>query len=153
LSASQHCWITAADIRVTPGVATGLNSNPPPPELRPIATELAFCQRYFQSTFGNGVAPGTATHTNMVMLAGVAASGEAIAVPLFAQMMGIPAVSIWDGAGHSGDVSAYGAGTWTDSFASPLTPIAIGTSNLLYSTTTLYSAATRFMHFTASAEL
>ena len=36
LTAAQACWITAADIRVTPGVATGVNANPPPPELRPI---------------------------------------------------------------------------------------------------------------------
>ena len=39
--------ITECDIRVTPGAASGLNANPPPPELRPIATELGFCQRYF----------------------------------------------------------------------------------------------------------
>jgi Major tropism determinant N-terminal domain len=38
--------ITECDIRVTPGVVTGLNSNPPPPELRPVASELAFCTRY-----------------------------------------------------------------------------------------------------------
>jgi len=40
--------IAEADLRATPGVATGLNANPPPPELRPIAIELAFCRRYFQ---------------------------------------------------------------------------------------------------------
>jgi Major tropism determinant N-terminal domain len=39
--------ITECDIRVTPGAAAGLNADPPPPELRPIATELGFCQRYF----------------------------------------------------------------------------------------------------------
>jgi len=32
---------------VTPGAAAGLNATTPPPELRPIATELGFCQRYF----------------------------------------------------------------------------------------------------------
>lgn len=61
ITSGQTCIITAADIRVTPGVATGINSNPPPPELRPIAAELAFCQRYFWSSYGNGVAPGTAS--------------------------------------------------------------------------------------------
>ena len=53
LTAAQACWITAADIRVTPGVATGVNANPPPPELRPIAGELAFCQRYYQKVGGS----------------------------------------------------------------------------------------------------
>jgi hypothetical protein len=41
--------ITELDIRVTPGAATGLNSNPPPPELRPVATELPFCERYYRN--------------------------------------------------------------------------------------------------------
>ncbi len=36
------------DIRVTPAVPTGVNSDPPPPELRPIAAELALCQRYYE---------------------------------------------------------------------------------------------------------
>jgi hypothetical protein len=48
LTAVQACWIATPEIRVTPGVATGINSNPPPPELRPIAHELVFCQRYLE---------------------------------------------------------------------------------------------------------
>lgn len=39
--------ITECDIRVTPGAAAGLNANPPTPELRPVAVEFAFCQRYY----------------------------------------------------------------------------------------------------------
>jgi hypothetical protein len=39
--------LAECDIRVTPGVATGLNSSPPPAELRNIQHELAFCQRYY----------------------------------------------------------------------------------------------------------
>lgn len=52
---------TACDCRATPGRPVGLCANPPPPELRPIHEELAFCQRYFESSYGNGVAPGTVT--------------------------------------------------------------------------------------------
>ena len=52
--------ITELDIRVTPGAPTGLNSNPPPPELRPIGMELAFCQRYFSTSLMlNGTGTGT----------------------------------------------------------------------------------------------
>jgi hypothetical protein len=63
--ASGDIKIAAADIRVTPGVATGLNNNPPPAELRPIGNELALCQRYLyvvnQSNAGaNAVAFGQA---------------------------------------------------------------------------------------------
>lgn len=49
------------DIRSTPGVAIGLNSNPPVPELRPIPVELPICQRYFESSYDVGVAPGAVT--------------------------------------------------------------------------------------------
>lgn len=56
-SNAKSVYLTYADIRATPGVATGLNASPPTPELRPIAPELAFCQRYFNSTFGSGVTP------------------------------------------------------------------------------------------------
>jgi len=55
-----------ADIRLTPAVASGLNPNPPLPELRPIHAELAFCQRYyntgnfFYSGYGQGGSTGNA---------------------------------------------------------------------------------------------
>jgi hypothetical protein len=48
--------IAECDMRVTPGAAIGFSANPPPPELRPIGTELALCQRYFvawESTVAN----------------------------------------------------------------------------------------------------
>lgn len=48
LTAAQSCSITAADIRVTPGVTTGINANPPAPELRPIAEEISRNQRYYE---------------------------------------------------------------------------------------------------------
>lgn len=47
LASGQSVQITELDIRVTPGVATGQNSNPPSPELRPITLEQAACFRYY----------------------------------------------------------------------------------------------------------
>jgi hypothetical protein len=44
--------LTELDIRVTPSAATGLNSTPPPPELRLVASELPFCQRYYYQLGG-----------------------------------------------------------------------------------------------------
>lgn len=41
--------VTELDIRATPGTSVGLNPTPPPPEMRPVAIELDFCQRYFYS--------------------------------------------------------------------------------------------------------
>jgi hypothetical protein len=46
-SSSNSVQMTECDIRVTSGIPTGLNGNPPPPELRPIGAEIAFCQRYY----------------------------------------------------------------------------------------------------------
>jgi hypothetical protein len=43
------------DIRVTPAVATGLNSNPPPTELRPISFEKLDALRFYQPVPGYGV--------------------------------------------------------------------------------------------------
>jgi hypothetical protein len=40
--------IVETDLRVTPGVTTGLVTTPPPSELRPIFAELPFNQRYYQ---------------------------------------------------------------------------------------------------------
>ena len=45
--ATHNCLIGAPDVRVTPGVAGGVNANPPPPELRPIGSELALNERYY----------------------------------------------------------------------------------------------------------
>lgn len=45
-SSGNHVYVSQADIRVTPGVSTGLNSSPPAPEIRPITSELPACQRY-----------------------------------------------------------------------------------------------------------
>lgn len=48
IAPSNWVALAEADIRATPGWPVGLCANPPPPELRPIATELAFCQRYYE---------------------------------------------------------------------------------------------------------
>jgi hypothetical protein len=61
-SGSDYVQVSGFDIRVTPGVATGLNSSPPTPEFPPIALELVRNQRYFNTSYGNGVKPGTATN-------------------------------------------------------------------------------------------
>jgi major tropism determinant Mtd-like protein len=46
-SNAKSVQITECDIRVTNGVPTGINANPPPPELRLIGPELMLCQRYY----------------------------------------------------------------------------------------------------------
>lgn len=48
--------IAEANLRATPGVATGINSAPPPPELRLIVAETLACQRYFWRWNSDGLA-------------------------------------------------------------------------------------------------
>jgi hypothetical protein len=59
ISGSQYIQVTRADWRLTPGVPTGLVATPPPFEFRDIQSELAFCQRYFETSYDLGTPPGT----------------------------------------------------------------------------------------------
>jgi hypothetical protein len=67
---SGNSYVAAADLRATPGAALGLNANPPPPELRPIHSELLFCQRYLYrssiSAYASGYCPNAAGLTIFV---------------------------------------------------------------------------------------
>jgi hypothetical protein len=56
-ASSGYVDIGRADVRATPTLGPGLVGAAPLPELRPVATELAVCQRYFCKTFPQGVAP------------------------------------------------------------------------------------------------
>ena len=56
-NASYYLVMSEADLRLTPGLATGLNSAPPPPEMRPIFAELLFNQRYFYDAANGGTSP------------------------------------------------------------------------------------------------
>lgn len=74
----KYVQISAADLRATPGVSTGLNSSPPVPELPNASAELARNARYFSASYANGTAPGTATTANDIDTIGQAASGSQI---------------------------------------------------------------------------
>ena len=124
-AASGYVDITLADVRVTLGVATGLNSNPPSPEQRPVAAELPANTRYFQTSYGNGVAPGTVTTNGQLSYynsGGSAVTQVFISTQL--QMRAAPTVTWYSpNSGSSGDIynssvdravsSTTGAGTTT----------------------------------------
>lgn len=88
LTSAQACQITAADIRVTPGVSTGVNSNPPPPELRPIDAELALCERYFWLVGNNGL-----SDTVIGMAGGNGTTNAQVAFTFPRPMRAVPTVS------------------------------------------------------------
>lgn len=56
----KHFYLAAADVRITPGVATGLNATPPPIEIPDIGKEIVRNMRYYQKSFPQGAAPAQA---------------------------------------------------------------------------------------------
>lgn len=73
-SGANHVDITELDVRVTPGVVTGL-STPTIPELRPVYAELVYCQRYYWrqtagsafASFGNCLAASTTSIRGIII--------------------------------------------------------------------------------------
>jgi len=55
--AGRHIYMSLADARNTPGVATGINNSPPLPEIRPLSIERAINERYLETSFIEGTAP------------------------------------------------------------------------------------------------
>ncbi len=64
------------DLRLTPGVSTGINNSPPAPQIYPISTDADWSKRFFETTYTNGIAPGTITNLG-ALFALAATSGGA----------------------------------------------------------------------------
>jgi len=60
-STGKNVIVAELDVRSTPSATIGINSAPPPPELRPVFVELPFCQRYFAKTFPQGTVAANGT--------------------------------------------------------------------------------------------
>jgi hypothetical protein len=114
LTAGQACWISAADVRVTPGVATGVNSNPPAPELRNLVAEQTQSFRYFEKSYSALVAPGTAQGAGSVGLTftwpTIAASQVQTVQYKVLMRLSSPSLSIYDSAGTAGKVDYLNCG-------------------------------------------
>lgn len=54
-------YLSQPDLRATPGVPLGINNAPPAPEVRGAADDTIWNQRFFETSYDNHVAPGTAT--------------------------------------------------------------------------------------------
>jgi len=161
-SSSKSIQITECDIRATPGVPTGLNSNPPPPELRPVAAEFPFCQRYFRTSYLN-TAPGTsgsvAGEVVAIQTTSTTANNTfyiATTVRWDAPMRVNPAVTIYSWAGglsgqvtngSGADLGASSALIANGSSAYTISGIYNGSGG------TVTTAGSVYFHYTASAEL
>lgn len=158
-STSKNVQVTAAELRVTPGISTGLNAAPPIPELPYIAIELSRNARYFQASYANGTAPGTATTGNIS--GGVPITngvlGTITAIPFPTRMRATPTMSYWDGAGTANTTSYTmnagftftNGGTW--SIVQTFGPSAHG-FYLGYSASGAPATASYFIHYAAYAD-
>ncbi len=148
--------ITQCDIRVTPGLSTGLCSNPPPPELRPMWMELAFCQRYFETSYGNAIAPGTVNSNGAeqfyIAFPTISASAAGAKAPFKVnKMTGAPTITLYSpGTGAAGKIYDFGHSTDVTGSAG-----AIGSTGFTWSggLSTAGTVVDLLAHWTASSEL
>src|SRR5579883_98254 len=148
----KYVQISAADLRATPGVSTGLNASPPVPEFMSTAQELVRSARYFQTSYNNGVAPGTATRAGLQNFGNNGSTGatNASGFTFAVHMRASPTMSYWDGAGNSGKCSRYTSGAWTDN-AGAMATLQGGEAGVVV-TTGATANVTDFAHFTAYAD-
>ena len=156
-AAKNSIQITELDIRVTPGVSTGLNSTSPPPELRPIFAETQFNQRYYETSYDSGTAPGAATHAGMVGNGSIqaTAANSTTSVPFRVTKRADPTMLFWDGAGNANAYSTFSgasSATWTDSHG-VVYAATVGENGAAVGLDGTAGAGGAFIHFSASAEL
>lgn len=134
-AASGSISIFWAGVRATPGVTAGLNSNPPQPEIPPVAAEMALCQRYYQSYL---------SAANFIQVQGYQSAGGSMS-----NNMVIPTMRA--------SPNATIVGTWTNVNTSGLNILTSPGIVLLYITATATGSATAANPanggFTLSAEL
>jgi hypothetical protein len=128
LSAAQHCWVTAADIRVTPAVSTGIQSAPPVPELPEIGTSIFLAQRYFETNFPFGTAPADNVSSSRWAGFGTSTTGiGANAITFTVPKRAVPQITFYRSTvgGTNGEWDYYPSTSYQD--ASATTSAAVGT--------------------------
>ncbi len=115
--------------------------------------------RFYETSYDNGTAPGTATRNGLVNLgsaysAGASASQAVGLLYRVPKRISSPTITTYDGAGTSGNASSYSAGSWVDANAT-LTQIASGLNGALFSNNKSAggSGQTLFAHFVSDASL
>lgn len=144
------------DLRATPGVATGINTSPPTPEIRDPQSDIAWCQRFFASSYQNGVAPGTSVAFGVGGSVTVASSTPGpIFIPFPAKMRTAPAsISYWDVNGNASKVSYLALGTtslFNHNIAASAAPGSIMDNGFIFVGGT--TAGSYFLNYTADARI
>ncbi|HZK91182.1 MAG TPA: hypothetical protein VFC56_13635 [Stellaceae bacterium] len=117
LGSGGYVAIVSFDMRATAGLSTGANASPPTPELIAAALDATWCQRFFETSYDNGTAPGTATRNGIVMVFAYNSAAvvyEGISVAFQQTKRTVPSMNYWDGAGNVNNISYFQRGSWTD---------------------------------------
>jgi hypothetical protein len=83
-------------------------------DYRPYGTELALCQRYFEKSFNQSVAVGTATSDGrLIYTTGILASASnsilATTITFASEKRSAPTMNTWDANGNSGKITTFNA--------------------------------------------
>lgn len=130
------------------GVQLEKGSIATPFEFRPLSVELQLCQRYYQKSYDQAVAPGTVTTAGSV--SGIASTSSYINwfVPLNPRMRSSPTATIYNPQSGATGSATNGAGSYPNcSIAFP------GESAFNVQTSGASSLNWYYLHYTASAEL
>jgi hypothetical protein len=157
-SSSNYVYVAELDIRVTPGATAGaVNSSPPPPELRPIATELPFCLRYFQTSYVSAnLGSGSVAGSLSIITASSIANNTIYtsSIQFFGKLRASPSMTIYSYNGTTGEVSG-GNGTDLGTNSGSIGSVNVNQFTLVNSSGGTISPAGSYVlfYFAASSEL
>jgi len=126
-------------------------------ERRPIGTELALCQRYFEKTYDVDTAQATATNLGMAFVGSSAGAIYGLGgVQYVSNMRSIPAIRYWDGAGNENKCSYIINTSVSTSFVANTNlgsaPYNISTRGFLVGANVAVNSGS-YIHYTANSEL
>ena len=127
-------------------------------DYRPYGTELALCQRYYESSYDIGTAAASATTTGLRLWSwAINGSNGGNGFVIFqVPKRTAPTVAIYDGAGNVNKVSYSSAAatpTYTNNISQQAGPYNITTNGFIHAGQGVIGNVYNYAHFTASSEL
>lgn len=122
-------------------------------ERRDNGIERQLCQRYYEQTYDDGVAPATATRSGLTYLGyRPVTSGAGGTCEFKVTKRVAPTAAYWDGAGNSNKGSYYAAGAWFDN-TDTITAVSTSPRNVVAQSSNGSGNGSTCVHYTANAEL
>jgi hypothetical protein len=124
-------------------------------DYRPYGTELFLCQRYYQKSYNQSVAPGASSYFGMVLVVTNGTSGTNYSQFTYPVTMRTAAtINQWDGVGTANKSSKYQGGAWTNGLGT-FSAANIGESgySIAFDGAPFGTGVPQTIHYAASAEL